>query len=281
MNIINKIGLGSVQFGMDYGISNHSGITTIDEVRKILSISRLNGIDIIDTAIEYGSSQQVLGQFNLNKFKVISKFYLNENEKTISRQLKSSLQLLSLDTLYGYLAHRPLSIIENPRLWDELLKFKDLGFIKKIGFSFNEVFEIEQILNAGFEPDIIQVPYNYFDQRFENYMVDLKGNGCEIHTRSTFLQGLFFCNINELNSFFNEVKPLISELQNFEEDLAGNLLRWVCEKEFVDKVIVGVNNSIQLKNNIKSLKTFFERNTMPSFEIPISDEILMPSKWPK
>ena len=33
-----KIGLGTVQFGQNYGVSNKQGITTEDEVREILAL---------------------------------------------------------------------------------------------------------------------------------------------------------------------------------------------------------------------------------------------------
>ena len=35
--LINKIALGTVQFGLEYGISNKNGITEIDEVERIIN----------------------------------------------------------------------------------------------------------------------------------------------------------------------------------------------------------------------------------------------------
>ena len=57
-----KVGLGAVQFGMDYGISNMHGRTAKDELSKILQFAFKNKVDLIDTASSYGSSENVLGE---------------------------------------------------------------------------------------------------------------------------------------------------------------------------------------------------------------------------
>ena len=50
------------------------------------------------------------------------------------------------------------------------------------------VFKIQEPENLiGYFPDLIQVPYNLLDDRFEQFMIDLHGKGCEIHTRSTLI----------------------------------------------------------------------------------------------
>src|SRR5690606_20491882 len=136
-----------------------------------------------------------------------------KKEEGLSVQLNQSLIKLGLNSLYGYLSHRPMSFLDHPNQWDELIMFKIEGKVEKIGFSLNELEELEQLVNKGFFPDLVQVPYNYFDRRFEGAMKDLKSRGCEIHTRSTFLQGLFFMNPRDLNDFFAEVKPIIVQLQ--------------------------------------------------------------------
>src|SRR5690625_6191821 len=72
-DIRNKIGLGTVQFGMEYGISNQSGQTPPNEVSAILASFRKKGGNLIDTAIAYGSSEIVLGNAGVGEFSVISK----------------------------------------------------------------------------------------------------------------------------------------------------------------------------------------------------------------
>lgn len=278
MSLNHKVGLGSVQFGMSYGVSNNHGQTTSEEVTKILNYANKSGITFIDTASAYGNAEEVLGFNDLNNFKIISKFMPQEENNSIKVQLKTSLEKLNVDSLYGYLAHRPLSLLDNQNEWEELLVLKQENKVKKIGFSLNEPKELDLLLNKGMIPDLIQVPYNYFDNRFKDILIDLKAKGCEIHTRSAFLQGLFFSDIQKLPSFFDEVKKYIIELQiNLSDNLSGALLKYVLSLDFVDVVIMGVENEKQLKINLININT---AHHLPLSDFNFSDSVLMPSNWP-
>jgi len=70
-----KIGLGTVQFGTDYGISNQDGKTSLDEIEKILDVAMHNGISIVDTAAIYGTSEEALGKTLLenHRFGIVTK----------------------------------------------------------------------------------------------------------------------------------------------------------------------------------------------------------------
>lgn len=278
MTDIKKIGLGTVQFGIPYGISNKYGQTPEAEVSQILNYANEVGIDILDTASAYGNSEKVLGTNDLSGFKIVSKFLLQNSKKGVKQQLQESLTNLNIQSLYGYMAHRPMEIKNRPELWEGLIHLREQGFIKMIGFSFNEVHEIENVLALGLTPDIIQVPYNYFDNRFEAYMKELKNKGCEIHTRSAFLQGLFFSDTKKLNSFFNDVKPIIQQLQKHGNALPGMLLKYCIDKPFIDKVVFGVNTLAQIQNNIKSIQN---AKNLPLNTKKVDKSILIPSKWPK
>lgn len=279
MNLNNKIGLGSVQFGIPYGVSNNGGQTSPVEVTKILTYSGKSGITVIDTASAYGNAEEVLGENDINNFKIVSKFIPPEESNSISLQLNKSLSNLKIDSLYGYLAHRPLDLIKNQNQWEELLVLKQEKRINKIGFSLNEPREFELLFQKGMIPDLIQVPFNYFDNRFKDILLDLKTNGCEIHTRSAFLQGLFFMDVVNLPSFFDEVKKEISELQiNFDNNLSGTLLKYVLSLNFVDVVIMGVENEKQLKNN---LITIDSAPSLKSKDFNFSESVISPINWPK
>jgi aryl-alcohol dehydrogenase-like predicted oxidoreductase len=278
MNLISKIGLGTVQFGISYGIGNTVGIIPEEEVSSLLSFAKEKGITTLDTAPVYGKSEEVLGKNNLQSFKIVSKFIFQDNDRSIKEQLTMSLNILKVPSLYGYMAHRPLEVAKDPRRWDDLRKLQETGMIKKIGFSFNEVSEAEVIFSMGITPDIIQVPFNYVDKRFLPYMIELKNRGCEIHTRSTFLQGLLLCDISHLTDFFNDVKPVISEIQKNGGHLPGLLLRYCLENPFTDKVIMGVNTMEQLIENIDN---FPDARHLDPMDIQLKEEIVTPSKWPE
>jgi aryl-alcohol dehydrogenase-like predicted oxidoreductase len=277
-SLINKIGIGTVQFGLNYGISNSSGKTPENEVGRILNYAKEKGIVYLDTGHAYGNAELVIGKNNLENFRIVSK-YVSNIEQGIEEQIELSLKKLNQQSIYAYLAHRPLDLIENNYdSWKKLQFYKNNYKVYKIGASFNSIDEIEKVLDSGIELDIIQVPYNFLDSRFENYMIQLHENGCEVHTRSTFLQGLFFCNIDNLSDFFQEVKPILQDVQQI-ENLPVQLLQYVLEKEFVDVVNIGVNNLDQLVDNIELIgKT---ESKLVKLNNQIKMEILMPSSWPK
>jgi len=276
--LISKIGLGSVQFGLDYGIGNRKGKTPVSEVSKILEYSRFKEIKYIDTAAAYGNSEEVLGDHDLSGFKVVSKFMPPGENRSIADELAKSLEKLGTNKLYGYLAHRPTYLIENKEAWKNLLDLKNKDQVQKIGFSLNRTDELSQLLVLNMIPDLVQVPYNFFDFRFEDLLKQLKEKGCEIHTRSTFLQGLFFMDPKELSDYFKPISDLLNKVQSLHgSNLAPVLLNYVMEKEFVDVVIVGVNNKSQLQENVEQLK-----NAKPiGIKTPLVPEnIVMPALWP-
>lgn len=274
-----KIGLGSVQFGMPYGISNQIGQTSMEEVSRILDLAYAKGIRFLDTASGYGTSQAVIGKFHQNRFSVISKFMPPSLEESVEIQLDKSLFELQLNSLYGYLAHRPLELLKDKKTWNTLQELKAIQKIQKIGFSLNSPQEYEVLKAAGFIPDLVQVPFNYLDTRFRNCLVELKANGCEVHTRSAFLQGLFFTKTNELPEYFKDVKPFIDTLQlSYGEQLQGALLKYVIQQEFIDVVIIGVENQAQLNNNLVSVASAPD---LQPLGVTFSDKLLMPLHWPK
>ncbi|WP_324024724.1 aldo/keto reductase [Maribacter sp. BPC-D8] len=276
--VYSKLGLGTVQFGIDYGISNTKGKTDSVEIEKILDYAGKNRITYIDTASAYGNAEKVLGSFDLSSFRVISKF-MPPNQGSVKDELETSLKNLGLEMVYAYLAHRPEELLKNPEQWLDLKELKEQSKVEKIGYSLNSLEELDTLLQKNMEPDLIQVPYNLFDRRFERHIVELKKNGCEIHVRSAFLQGLFFIEPKNLPVYFESVKNVISDLQNeFGENLSGALLNFALEKEFIDVVVVGVENVNQLSQNLKNISLKQPVKT----RIPVvAEKILVPSLWPK
>jgi aryl-alcohol dehydrogenase-like predicted oxidoreductase len=275
-DLTEKIGLGTVQFGTDYGIANTRGIVPKQEVNAILDLFKSRGGRILDTASAYGTAEEVLGSFDLNDFDVVSKWMPPAEGQSIADLLKESLTKLGLEKLYGYLAHRPLYVLDHPDSWQEVLQLKKQGLVRRIGFSLNRPEELKALEQAGITPDLIQVPYNYFDRRFDTVCLDFKEKGGEVHSRSAFLQGLFFVPSERLDPHFDEVKQILSRLQDDESNLAGELLGFALQNPWADAVIIGVDNVEQLLLNYKSLISV---NGLPPFDKSISDSILIPSNW--
>ena len=284
LKLKDKVALGTVQFGINYGIGNSTGKTPEHEVSKILDLAYQNGISLLDTAQAYGSSEKILGKYHQNRFKTITKLNSNLiNKQSTDSLIEESLKKLQVESIYGVLFHSILNLTNDQKIYEVLLNFKSKNVVEKLGISATTIDEIEIYIEKFGLPDILQIPYNIVDRRFKNILIDLHNQGVEIHSRSTFLQGLFFTETSKLSSHFNQIKPFIDKLQNHfrkKEKLARFLLLTVLENNFIDKVIIGVNNSAQLLSNLSDIKLktdFLDKYTIPE----LSDNILNPSLWPK
>ena len=62
MTALSRIGLGTVQFGMHYGVSNRVGQPDEREVAAILERAVARGVRYLDTASAYGDAEILLGR---------------------------------------------------------------------------------------------------------------------------------------------------------------------------------------------------------------------------
>jgi aryl-alcohol dehydrogenase-like predicted oxidoreductase len=268
-----KLGLGTAQFGLNYGISNTSGQTTIDEVRNIFKIAHANNINLIDTAALYGNSEKIIGESleQSQTFKIVTKTpYFNTSEITqiqinlLETSINKSLSNLKAQSLYGVLFHNANDLFckNGERLYLKLKKFKSQKIISKIGFSVYSQEQIDMLLNH-FDFDLIQLPINILDQKLlvNGYLKKLKSHNIEIHARSVFLQGLLLMIIETIPAYFQPIHGLLKKFhiaiqeQNISPIQAA--LYFVKNITYIDHIIIGVNNSIQLIENINAynLKT--------------------------
>lgn len=279
---LSKLALGSVQFGLDYGVNNTQGVVPFEEVKQILDVAFSNNIHTIDTARLYGNSETVLGQQNLNNWQIVSKFSVITDEGSVENEFRLSAKNLQLKKLYAYLAHSAEILIENPDCWKQLKLLKDEGLISRIGFSIYKTEQLEKLLDLGYIPDLVQVQYNFLDRRFEKYFETLESLKCEIHTRSAFLQGLFF--MEEIPDYFLPIKSVLKEIQLLypnKSERAAFLLAFCLQNQFINKVVIGVQSAKELKDNINALLNFnpqvINQPAFPNFD----SEIVLPYNWQK
>lgn len=282
---MNKLALGTVQFGMKYGINNFSGVPNDKEVSNILDFAYKNGIQTLDTAISYGNSQERLGQLLKDSFQIISKFSGVCNYTDLDNELTKSLFLLKTNNICGFMFHYANDLIENPKLWNFLEKLKRSEKIKKIGFSIYNKNELNDILNLGLIPDLVQLPYSVLDRRLENSLIKLKNLGVEIHVRSVFLQGLYFKKTNNLPKKLLPLKPYLEKLNNIciENNISISelALNFVKQNKNIDKIVIGSDSVSQLKENISVMSHDLEPDLIKSIkEINVIEkELLNPVNW--
>lgn len=253
---MNKIVLGTVQFGVKYGINNTSGQVSQEEVCKILEVAKKEGILTLDTSSGYGASEAVLGKSlkeTKTSFNIVSKY--PRCEESVRATFEKSIANLGVDSLYGYLIHHFDFYQEKPVQFNDMIALKNEGRIQKVGFSLYTVEQLQYLLDHNVKFDILQFPYNIFDRQFEPYMQMLVDQGVEIHTRSAFLQGLFFKDTKTLPFKLLPLKPYLDNLHLYCQDnsvaIEDLAFGYVLENENVKGALIGVDNHNQLESNIR------------------------------
>jgi uncharacterized protein len=302
MNILlNKLTLGTVQFGMDYGINNPNGKPPLEKSLEMLDFAWAKGIRIFDTAYAYGEAEEILGEFMKirnpgSEMKIITKLKPNilsetsgKTAEVVENNLKASLKRLNRDYVDGYLFHTP-SYIYNNEAVSAMVDLKKQGLVKNIGVSIYE--EADAIYAAKLKKfDYIQVPYSIFDQRLNktNFFEIAKKNKITVFARSAFLQGLFFMPEDKIPSYLEIVKPYFKKL----DEIIGKynisrqqvVLLFSCKNEYIDHVVFGVDSMSQLEEDIKIAEENIDcedcmKELKDSFT-NIEKSIIFPSLWKK
>ena len=277
-----KLALGTAQFGLDYGVTNQDGQVTIEEVESILNFAKINGIDTLDTASRYGNSEQVLGDAGVDGYQIVTKTVSLKNDVNgVIKGFYQSLENLNQKAVDGLLIHDINEVNDKKfnRLFERLDELKQQGLVNKIGFS-TYVPEQVDFLLENFDFDIIQLPFNVFDNRLiqGGQLKALKDRNIEVHARSVFLQGVLL-NFDSLSGYFSIWKEQFDTYQAMVSDRGLSLLEYalnfVLNIKEIDKVLVGVNSEDQLKEIVQSVHSQKDISAYPINDI----NLLNPSLW--
>ena len=287
-SFIQKIGIGTLQFGQNYGVANKTGKLASKEIKLIKKLAIKSGIKIIDTANVYGDSEKRLGELGFSKFNLVSKLPVTnppkDRFKWVLNSLKSSLKKLNIKKIYGMHVHNTKFLLDKKgdHIYKGLLYAKEKGFIKKIGVSIYTVKELKKIISK-YKIDLVLLPFNIFDQRLlkSNILKELKDQNVEIHTRTTFLQGLLLMKKKDIpqkffkfKKFFDNWEMLCQKMKRSKYEIC---LKYALSNSYIDRVIVGIDSAKQFKNLINSGGYI----DIPKKSIDASKELnlINPAKW--
>lgn len=274
-----KLVLGTVQFGCQYGI-NSAGRPDVNKVHDILNLASRSGIATLDTSSAYGDAEYILGKILPDidfSFQIVSKY--PESGESVEVVLEQTMRALKVPSVYGYLLHHFRVYRNNPGIWKDFLAQKEKGTVKKIGFSLYSPAELEILLSDDVPFDLIQFPYNVFDRQFEPYLELLHERGVEIHVRSTFLQGLFFMDRERLPEKLKPLKTYLIKLDDYakatDRTVAEVALNFNLQNPFIDGVLIGVDTTGQLQDNLRNISA---RKVELSIDVK-EKELLNPVNW--
>ena len=288
-----KLALGTVQFGLQYGIANQSGRVSKAQASEVLALARLQGIADLDTAIAYGDAEARLGQMGIQGFRVVTKLPplpaafpagMANAGVWAKAQLKASLQRLGVGSVYGLMLHRPADLI-GPQGQVLLAALEDLqaqGLVQKLGISIYAPSELDAVMQLA-RWGLVQAPFNLVDRRLQasGWLHRLKDMNVEVHTRSAFLQGLLLTTADALPPKFLPWLELWQRWQAWQTASAcsalGACLAFVHSFPEVDRVVVGVDGPAHLRGILAALQ-----EPVPPYWPEIAsddDQLINPPRW--
>lgn len=284
-----KLALGTVQFGLPYGIANQSGQVTLTEAKSMLELASTNGIDTLDTAIAYGDSEACLGQIGVPHFNLVTKLPSAPDGCTdiggwVKGQMEASLARLGVRSVYGLLLHRSEQLLHKngKELYLALQDLKEKGLVRKIGVSIYSPNDLELIIKL-FRLDLVQAPFNLVDRRLHTtgWLKRLKEEGVEIHTRSVFLQGLLLMSQLAIPQKFAPWRNIWSEWHKWlsERNISAvqACLTYPLAFPEIERVVVGADSIIQLKQIIEAVAGGAAYN-LPDLQCD-SENLINPARW--
>jgi len=253
-----RLALGTVQFGLLYGIANQFGQVSRDEVAKILGHAWTAGMDTLDTAIGYGDSEAILGGIGVDQWQVITK--LPEFPVTcadvaswVQDLVADSIDRLGVPRLRGLMLHRSQQLLgpHGDKLYQALVVVRDLGKVEKIGVSVYGPDELDAIW-PSYQFDLVQAPFNILDRRLvsSGWLNRLRQAGTEVHVRSVFLQGLLLMDAANRPGKFDRWQSLWDDWHRWLTDHALTPLQaclsFATSQPEINRVVLGVDSLEQL-----------------------------------
>ncbi|MFM7071402.1 MAG: aldo/keto reductase [Planctomycetota bacterium] len=292
--------LGTVQFGMPYGVANRTGMPDENAVAAIVLAAVDGGVTAFDTAASYGVSEEVLGRVFQrlglrDRVTVVTKVRpLTSDERSdagrareaIERSVADSRRKLGLARIAAVLFHR-----EEDAVWlDELRRLADRGWFERCGVSCDNV-PGPAVKFAG-DPRVsaLQVPANLLDTRHlrSGLFAAAASHGVSVFVRSAFLQGLLLMPEAAIPATLAGVVPWRQKLEEIAAGAGlamGELaIRYLLSLEGLTSVLIGVETLEQLEANL----AFFDRGPLSAdvltaierLRLAPSDLEITPRLWP-
>ena len=292
--------LGTVQFGMPYGVANRTGQPQYRDVLAIVAAAIDGGVNCFDTAAAYGTSEEVLGRalhevgianqvVIVTKVRPLGPAELSDPtlaSQAIEKSVADSRRRLQCDCIPVVLFHREPDAVHR----NVLEELRSRGWLRHIGVSCdNRPGPAAQFVARG-DLSAMQLPGNILDKRHQRsgIFLDAASSGVAIFLRSVYLQGLLVMPEQEIPSGLQDVIPVRRNLELLGREaglsLAELALRYMLSQDGITSVITGVETAAQVRDNL----AIFDRGPLPTdlltaidtMSIELPEMILTPSLWP-
>jgi aryl-alcohol dehydrogenase-like predicted oxidoreductase len=282
-----QIALGTVQFGLAYGIAGSGAPVPPAEARTILEFASQSGVRMLDTAPVYGDIEERLAALASGlEFEVVSKVppvpaALDGSELAawVRASIEQSRARLG-DSLRTILFHRAddLRGSRARTLWDAAARTTSGSM--RLGTSCYGPAELNELMTE-FGIEVAQLPANAFDQRVADAVGAGRLRGVDLHVRSAFLQGLLLMPENDIDK---RLPAAAAPMRRWRQWCAERglsplqaALAVVKATPGVSHVVVGVESCSQLE---QILKAWQAATPMPGPELSCADPaVIDPRTW--
>ncbi len=262
---ISAFSLGTVQLGMAYGLGEFAVKPTKEEAFSLLNTAKNGGVNVLDTANNYGDSEQIIGEWlatlppeerpfvvtKIGPFDHSSKEALRAD---IISQTENCLKTLGVSTIDMMMIHSFADYDKNKETVSATLEeLKAGGKIRYTGVSVYSEDDYFVVAKSRF--DAVQIPLNVFDWRqIENGGIKaIADAGIAIFARSVFLQGLVFLSLDELDPRMDFCRPYLEKYkalcEKFNMSPAVLALSYVLSVTGVISVVLGCQIEKQARDN--------------------------------
>jgi aryl-alcohol dehydrogenase-like predicted oxidoreductase len=270
---ISELTLGTVELGLDYGFkhSDHYRRPQPQEAIAVIQRAVDLGINLIDTARNYGESESLIGRalstLPGQRPYVATKVYLPDDElfdskkirSAISRSIETSLKHLRTEVIDILQIHNTtLEVLHSDVVREALADAQRRGMVRFLGASSSARGDQVPLamIKEGTIP-IIQAPFNLLDQVLTKRLFpEAAKQGIGILTRSAFLRGVL---TNQVVSIPDRLAPLreaarraLVIIGSETAGLAEAALRFNLSYAEVSSVIIGVRAMSELEENVKA-----------------------------
>lgn len=256
-----KLGFGCMRLPMNGSKVDY------DEFNKMIDYYMEQGFNYFDTAHGYlgGESEIAIGECLSKRYpresfvltNKLTKPYFNTQEEIIPF-FEKQLKWCKVEYFDYYLMHaqdrNTYQHFQKTNAYQECLKLKEDGRIKHLGISFHDTAEmLEQILIEHPEVEIVQIQFNYVDYLSSSVQSKKVYDVCRKFNKPVLVmepvKGGGLVNLPE------EAKKMLEDLDpNLSS--ASYAVRFAASFDGMFKVLSGMSNFEQLKDNVDYMKEF-------------------------
>ncbi len=298
---VSALSLGTVELGVEYGIrkSDQSNRPSKNEAIHIIRSAVDMGINLFDTAPNYGTSESLLGEaigpqadcYIATKVNIPGNNGVqlkgSELKKAVSKSIEQSLRNLKREVIDIVQIHNATEkVIKQGEITEALLKAQEDGKVRFIGASvYGESNALSVIHDGSYH--VIQAAYSMLDQRLAGNVLPLARNQkIGVISRSALLKGVLTTRAqwlpDELAALRTASERVVNMFGISWDTLSETALRFCLSSELINTVLVGVNSREELESAVNAVEgNMFNETMLRAAEgLGLDDETLVnPSYW--